>query len=181
MQALEDDDEVARFLEDVRVVDREPAADVDERILLRAHPGAVGVRAELMEDFGDALARVALLPLLDEPGVLDHPCRVEKEPDPVPVAKLGQGLDVRHRDRLATRHVDGAGERDVSDLLGALLRDQRLELAEVDVALERMQALRVVGLVTDHVHEDAAGALLVEPRRREVHVPRDILARLDRD
>ena len=37
MQALEDDDEVARLLEQVSVVEREPSADVDERVLLAAH------------------------------------------------------------------------------------------------------------------------------------------------
>ena len=100
------------------------------------------------------------------------PCRSQKR---------AQRLHVRHRDRLAAGHVDGAGERDVRDLLRAVLGDERLELVEVDVALERVQALGVVGLVADHVDEDAAGALLVQPRRREVHVPGDVLARLDRD
>ena len=97
------------------------------------------------------------------------------------VAEGAQRLHVRHRDRLAARHVDGARERDVRDLLRSVLGDERVELVEVDVALERMPALGIVCLVADDVDEDAPGTLLVEPRRREVHVPGNELSGPDRD
>jgi hypothetical protein len=42
-----------------------------------------------------------------------------------------------------------------------------------------VERLRVVGLVDDHVVEGRPGQLLVEPRRREVHVSRDVVTGLD--
>ena len=80
VEPLVDHDEVAQLLEDVPVVDRQPAADVDEVVLLGAHPGAVGVRAELEQDLGDRRVGVARLALLDEERVLDHARGVEHEP-----------------------------------------------------------------------------------------------------
>ena len=54
-----------------------------------------------------------------------------------------------------------------------------LQLGQVDVALERVERLRVVGLVDDDVVEGRPGQLLVEPGRREVHVAGDVVAGLD--
>ena len=76
----------------------------------------------------------------------------------MPVAKSAQRFTFAIETMTAACHVDGAGERDVRDLLGSVLGDERLELVEVDVALERVQALGVVHLGADHVDEDAAGA-----------------------
>ena len=95
------------------------------------------------------------------------------------VAQLAQGAHVGHRDRLAAGHVDRAGQRDVGDALRADLGDERLQLGQVDVALEGVQRGRVVGLVDDDVVEGGAGQLLVEPRRREVHVAGHVVAGLD--
>ena len=61
----------------------------------------------------------------------------------------------------------------------AVLVDHGLQLVEVDVALEGVQAHRVVGLVDDDVDEPAAGTLLVEAGGREVHVPGHDVAGLD--
>ena len=47
--------------------------------------------------------------------------------------------------------------------------------------LERELACRIVGLVDDHVDEDPACELLMEPRRGEVHVPRDNVSGFDQD
>jgi hypothetical protein len=53
VQALVEHDEVAGLLEEVVVVEREEAADVDEEVLLAAHGAAVGVRARLAQDLRD--------------------------------------------------------------------------------------------------------------------------------
>ena len=70
-----------------------------------------------------------------------------------------------------------AGQADVGDLSGSDAFDERLELGQVDVALEGVQAGGVVGLVDDDVDEGAAGQLLVQPGGREVHVARHPLRR----
>ena len=59
------------------------------------------------------------------------------------------------------------------------LGDERLHLGQVHVALEGVQRGRVVGLVDDDVVEGGAGQLLVQARRREVHVARHVVAGLD--
>ena len=76
--------------------------------------------------------------------------------------------DVGHADRLATGHVDRAGQADVGHAAGAVGVDDGLKLVEVDVALERVEAGRVVGFVNYDVHEDAAGQLLVQPGSGEM-------------
>ena len=90
VQPLVDDDQVAQLLEQSVVVHGQPAADVDQVVLLGAHPGAVGVGAELEQNLGDRLAGVARLALLDEERVLHHARGVEEDPDAVPVAQLAQ-------------------------------------------------------------------------------------------
>ena len=129
-------------------------------------------RADLPHDLGDALVVVAELALLDEPCVLERPRCVEHHQDAVAGAQLVGRGEVLHRHRLATGHVDVGLYRDVGDTLGADLVDEALQLHEVDIAFEGMKARRIVRLVDDDVDEDATGALLVEPSRREVHVAR---------
>ena len=114
-----DHHQVARGLEAVFVVEGEPAADVDQVVLPGAHPGAVGVAAELLQNLGDALAGVPRLALLHEVGVLHHPGGVEVGADAVAVGERPHRLDVFRADRLAAGHVDRAGHADVGDLLGA--------------------------------------------------------------
>jgi len=109
------------------------------------------VRAELQQDLGDGPIRVAGLALLDEQRVLHHPRRVEEQRDALLGAVGMHGTHVGHRDRLAAGHVDGPGKRDVRDLRRAHLVDQRAQLGEVHVALERVKRGRVVRLVDDHV------------------------------
>ncbi|MBF8289998.1 MAG: hypothetical protein HW391_966 [Chloroflexi bacterium] len=179
VKALVDDDEIAQLLEDVPVVNCQPTADVDEVVLLGAHPGAVRVRAELEEDLGDRLPGVARLALLDEQGVLHHPGRVEQEPDAAQTTERTKLANVRHAHRLAAGHVDGARQRHVRDPGSAHLLDEPVELGEVHVPLEGMERLRVVRLIDDHVVERRPGQLLVQARGREVHVPGHVVARLD--
>ena len=146
---------------------------------LRTHGRGVGECADLVHDRCDRVIREAGLALLNEIGVLGHARHVVDQQHAVARAPGAQLPQVGHRHRLAARHVDTRGEADVRNAFGAHVRDQRIELRQVDVALERMLALRVVRLVDDHVDERAAGQFLVQPGGREVHVPGHMIARLD--
>ena len=98
------------------------------------------------------------------------------------LAAVGRDLaQVGHADRLAAGEVHGHADGDVRDAVGADLCDERLDLREVDVALEGVLGGGVVRLVDDDVAERAAGELLVQARRGEVHVAGDVVAVLDED
>ena len=56
-EALGEDEQVAERLRERVVVARQPAADVAERVLLRAHRHAVGERRHLADDVGDVARR----------------------------------------------------------------------------------------------------------------------------
>jgi hypothetical protein len=87
--------------------------------------------------------------------------------------------DVRHADRLPAGHVHAALEVDVGDAGRAVLVDDRLELVQIDVALEGLGAGDVVGRVADDVDESPAGEFLVRASGREVHVAGHDVAGLD--
>ena len=86
---------------------------------------------------------------------------------------------LRQAHGLAAGHVHRDGDADVRDALPAVLVDHPPQLRQVDVALERVLAGRVVRLVDDDVDERAAGQLLVQPRGGEVHVPGHHVAAAD--
>ena len=88
VQSFVDHHQVAQVVEQLGIAHRQPAADVDQVILLGAHPGPVGVAAELLEDLGDRLALVTRLPLLDEKGVFVHAGGVQVDAHAVAVAEL---------------------------------------------------------------------------------------------
>ena len=62
-EAFGEDQEVAAAIRQRVVVQREPAADVGERILLRAHRHPVGERGHLADDVGDRDVAVTRFPL----------------------------------------------------------------------------------------------------------------------
>ena len=179
VQPLEDDDPVAQLFKQLLIVDGQPAADVDQVVLLAAHPRPVGVVAKLLQDGGDGLVGVPLFALLDEQGVLDGARGVQIELQSVVIAEGAQLADVGHADRLAAGHVDRGRETDVGYAVSSVGVDDSPQLVEVDVALERVEVVGIVGLIDDDVDEDAAGQLLVQARRREVHVAGHVLAGLD--
>jgi hypothetical protein len=108
VQPFVDYHQVAQFIEQVGIVDRHPSADVHQAILLGAHPRAVGVGAELLQDGGNRRLRVPFFALLDEEGVFDHARRVEEDADAVPVAQCAQRPHIRHTHRLPASHVHRA-------------------------------------------------------------------------
>ena len=179
VQALIDDHHVPRLLEQRVVVHGQPAADVHQGVLLAAHRAAVGVGAEFLEDFRHRPRLVARLALLDKIGVFDGARGVEHDAKPVPVGQFADGADVRHRNRLPAGHVDRGRNADVGDVAGADLLDEVFNRLQIDVALERVFAGRIVPLGNDDVDEGAAGEFLVQPGSGEVHVARHQVARLD--
>ena len=175
-EALGQDEHVATRLGERVVVEREPAADVGEPVLLGAHRHPVGERGHVADDVRDRPVRLAGLAGLDEPGVLGEPAGVEEERLPVPVADGPDGPQVLERDRLAAARVVGHGhehDRDVRAARG----QQRLERVGVHVALERMERGRVAALGDDEVDRLGAGRLDVGAGGVEVGVVRDDLAR----
>ena len=139
VQPFEDHHQVAQLFEKVPVVHGQPAADVDQIIFLGAHPRAVAVTAKLLQNLRDGLVGVSGFAFLNEEGILHQARGVEEDLDAVLIAQRAQRLDVLHAHRLAARHVDGAGQADVRDLVRAFALDQRFDLVEIDVALEGMQ------------------------------------------
>jgi hypothetical protein len=83
---LKPDLDVATALGELVVVDREPAADVGERILLRAHRHPVGKHGDLADDLRDRAVALAGLALADQPCVLGEAAGVEEERHAVAVA-----------------------------------------------------------------------------------------------
>ena len=86
VQSLVDNDHIAKRVEEVVVVDGQPPADVDQVVLLGAHPAAIGVAAELLQNVGNRLVRVPVLSLLDEVGILVHAGRIQVDADLVSIA-----------------------------------------------------------------------------------------------
>ncbi len=181
MQPFEGDEEGPRRARQLRVPQCEESADVDEVVLLRRDGRTIRIGTDLEKDLLDGVTVVPGLSLLDEPGVLQRPRGIEHQEDVVLLAERVGRTKVLEGHGLAAGEIDVGLDRDVWDPLRAVFVDEVLELLEVDIALERVQARGVVCLVDDHVDEGPARPLLVEPRRGEVHVAGDDVARIDED
>ena len=112
-EALGEDQEVPALLGEGVVVEREPAADVRQAILLRGHRHAVGEGRHLADDVRDRAVGLPGLAELDEPGVLGEPAGVEEQRHAVAVADRPNGPEVLERDGLAAAGV--VGDRDEHD------------------------------------------------------------------
>ena len=181
VQALVDDDEVLRLAEGFPVIAAEKAADIDERVFLRRHCATVRHVADFPQYLADGFVLIAVLALANEPRVLDRTRGVEHDRDVVAVAPRAQLAQVGHGEGLPAGHIHVALETDVWNAPVADFVDERIQLRNIDVALEWKIRLRVVGLVDDHVDESSARQLLVQARGREVHVARHMVAVLDED
>ncbi len=129
-------------------------------------------------EVASGLSRLAVL---DEDGVLGHPGRVEDQRDAVLGSQRADGPEVVERERLPAGHVQTCLLADEGDPLRADLVQHALERDEVDVALERVEALRIARLGHRDVVPDAAGELDVGARGREVEVGRHDRAGPDED
>jgi hypothetical protein len=119
---------------------------------------------------------VAVLALLDEPGVLGEAARVEEERDAVAVADLADGAQVRERYRLAATRVVRDRDEHHRDALDAAVADEGIQRVGVHVPLERVDRGWLPSLGDDAVDRLGAGELDVRARRVEVGVRRDDLA-----
>jgi hypothetical protein len=144
-KALADNEVVLDPLGQGVVVEGDEPADVDQGVLLAAHGRAVRVGEHLLGDLEDALLGVVLLPLLDEPGVLGEAAGVQEERNVVMGADLARLFDVLEGYRLAAAAVIGHRQHDQRDLPGPLPIDERLQLGDVHVALERQVGVRIIG------------------------------------
>ena len=179
MQAFVHDDEVARFFIESRIVECEPTADVDQRVLLPAHCAAIAVRTELFEDIGDAAFPVAGFALLDKICILDSARRVQKNANAMTARQLPHFTHIRHRHGLATGHVDGGGHADIGDEIGADSLNRIFKNMEIDVALERNLSDGIVRLRHYDVDKSSTGQLLMQSRGREIHVAGHEVPRFD--
>ena len=141
VEPLVEDDLVHEVLVVGRVVGGEEAARVRLRVLRAVEEDDVGRLGDLLDDVGDRPLGLPRLVLLDVPGVLDDAGDVEDEAQAVPV---GRGAD-----RAEVREAEGmlpVGEGLEQDDRGLPLREEHLELREVDVAGEdRLVAVADVG------------------------------------
>ena len=81
VQSFIDDDQVAYLFMYVIIVDGQPAADIDQRVLLAAHGAAIGVAAKLKQDGCYVFVCISRLRLLDEIGVFDTAGCIEEYVD----------------------------------------------------------------------------------------------------
>ena len=171
-EALGQDQQVPALLGEGVVVEREPAADVREPILLRRHGHPVGQRGHLADDVRDRAVFLAGLTELDEPGVLGESAGVEEEGHAVAITGGAHGAQVLERDGLPAAGV--VRDRDEHDgNIVATLREQPLERLHVHVALERVLVRGVAALRDHEVDRLGAGELDVGPGRVEMGVVRE--------
>jgi hypothetical protein len=170
VEALEQDGGGLEALVQEVVAHGDEAAHRDHGVLLGAHDARVGVLAHLVDDLRHGLVGVAGLAGLDEVGVLGEAGGVEDDEQAVLVGDAADLADVLHRDGLAAAGVAGDGDQDVGDVAGAVLADDALQAGDVDVALERVEALGGAAGVDGAVDGAAAGELDVGLGRVEVRV-----------
>ena len=171
-KALGEDEQVAALLGQLGVVEGKPAADVAQRVLLRGHRHPVGQPRHLPHDVRHGRVAVALLPALDEPGVLGEAAGVQEQRNVA--AGLAYLAQVRHRHRLAAAGVVGHRDEHHGHVP---LGQHPLERLDVHVALERVSRGGHVSLGHREVERLGAAVLDVRPRRVEVRVVRDRLPR----
>ena len=135
-EAFGQDEHVAATFGEGVVVERQPAADVAEGVLLRAHRHAVGQGGHLANDVGDLALALALFALVDEPGVLREAAGVEEEGDAVAVTYLAGRADVGQGHWLAAAGVVGYGQHHERNALTADAGNGLLQCSHVHVALE---------------------------------------------
>jgi hypothetical protein len=179
VQALVHHDQIAGPICQQRISQTKPASDVDQAVLLARHGRGIGTGAEVEEDLGHTPVLLTRLPLLDEPGVFHRPGGVEDHPDTPALGVVPHRSKIGQRDWLPPSQVDRGGDGDVGNGRGAHVLYQRVQLLQVDVALEPMLVGRIVRLVDDHIVKRGAGQLLVGPGGGEIHVAGHVITAAD--
>ena len=179
MQTFIDDCQVFCSLKKFVVVTTEKTADIGQCVFFCRHCAAIGQIANLPQDGFDRFSRVSSFPFPDKKRVFYRPGRVQHDEYAFLAAIAVQRFQVFHREWLTAGHVYITFETDIRDTISADFLYQLIQLCEIYIALERMAGLGVVGFVDDDIDELAAGEFLVQPGRREVHIPRDKVAWFD--
>ncbi len=181
MQPFIDHDQVPGFFKNIFIVQCQEAADIYEQIFFAAHGAGIGIRAHFVKDLGYGVRSESGFPLPDEPRVFDRSRGIEDDANVMFFRERSQLPEILHRDRLPSGHIDRGSRRNVRNPIGPNAFDQRFEFMKIDIALEGVQAFRIVGFVHDHIDERAAREFLVQARGREIHVARNEIAGLDQD
>ena len=164
---------------EVVVARDDQAADIDQAILLGAHGSSLAVGEHLAGDLLDVLILIAGLTMLDEPGVFSQAGTVDHNGDVVCFCELADSADVGHGDGLTAIVVAGDGNDDNRDRICAVLIQDLLDLAQVNVALEVLGGAGGVQTGVNHaVHRDRAQDLSVAVERVEMHIADSIFTGL---
>ena len=116
-KALRQDQHVPAALGPSVIVERQPTADVHDGVLLGAHGHPIRERRHLSNDLADSDIGIAILALLDEPGVLREAAGIQEERQPVSVTDLAHRAQVLEADRLTAAGVVGDGDHDERHVL----------------------------------------------------------------
>jgi hypothetical protein len=157
------------------IANGDEAADVGNRVFLRAHQDRVRLGEELMHDLAERTAGPALFPLADEPGVLGEARDVHDELLAVAVCERRYLTNVGERHRLATARVVRDREHHDRDPLAVRPVQQLPESVHVHIAFERSLDVRIERFGHRQVECHPLAHLDVRPGRIEVRVRRDDL------
>ena len=136
MQTFIDHNQVAGFLIKFLVIEREPPADVHQRIFLAAHRATVAVSAKLLEDGGHVFTLIAALTLLDEISVFDGSSRIKNDADAVFLCQGANRLQIRHGNRLPSGHIHSACQADVRNFSSTNFFYQFFQRNEINFHVE---------------------------------------------
>ncbi len=175
-ETLAQDQLVADALEEGIIADSQEPADIDQGVLLGAHPGAIGHREDLPHDLRDAFPLAAFFALLDEIGIFSIAAGIDEEGDAVFTVDRRDSADVFQRDGLPAAGVVGDGDAAEGDLLHPGCLDKPGELFEIHVALEGMVRGGIEAFLDDQVLGDALPRADVALGGIEVHVGGDAVA-----
>jgi hypothetical protein len=89
VQAFKDDHQTSRFLGECGVAQTEPATDVDERVFLAGHGGAIGALAQHAQDRGDRVSLHIRFTLLYEPRCRSPPGHSPRRHPCAPACRCG--------------------------------------------------------------------------------------------
>ena len=116
---------------------------------------------------------IAGLALLDQETIFQDAASVEKKRNLVRRGERTDISQVGQRYRMAATGIDAELDVNTTHLIGALLVNQRRQLIDIEIALERLPRCQIVSGFADHVDHFGAVHLDVHARRGKKHVAGD--------
>ncbi|GIW73104.1 MAG: hypothetical protein KatS3mg102_2646 [Planctomycetota bacterium] len=169
-KALGEHEQVARAVGQLRVAQRQKAADVGQTVLLRAHDAGVGAGEHGARDLAHASFGVARLPRLDEPGVLGEAAGIDHERYAAGAGELARRPEIGQAHRLAAERVVRHGHEHPAQLFGPVGGQHLFQPLQVDLPLEGRRPLGLERLRHRQVQHLPARRLDVGARGVEVAV-----------